>query len=139
MKKLFITLLSVISLTAFAQDKKTIVIVQPQCQNAMVAKLIKSSLSAALAQSDEWQPIERPSDEEMAKMLAAGEKVGDMPTAQYVLVTSVDDMGGMSFISCQIMDKETAASVNTAMASADSSPKSIKEACAILAKQLLAK
>ena len=139
MKKLLIILLSVVSLTAFAQDKKNIVIAQPQCQNAMVAKLIKSSLSAAFAQSDEWQPIERPSDEEMAKVLAAGGKVGDMPTAQYVLVTSVDDMGGMSFISCKIMDNETSTIVNTAMASADSSPQSIKDACASLTEQLLAK
>lgn len=127
------------SLSAFAQDKKNIVIAQPQCQNAMVANLIKSSLSAALAQSDEWQPIERPSDEEMSRAIAAGGKVGDMPTAQYVLVTSVDDMGGMSFISCRIMEIESSAIVGAAMASAESSPQSIKDASASLAQQLLAK
>ena len=139
MKKLLIILLSALSLTAFAQDKKNIVIAQPQCQNAMVAKLIKSSLSAALAQSDEWQPIERPSDEEMKKALEEGCTVGNMPTAQYVLTTAVDDMGGMSFISCRIMDIETSAIVGSAMASAESSPQSIKDACASLAQQLLAK
>lgn len=139
MNRLFFIMLLALSLTAFAQDKKNIVIAQPQCQNAMVAKMIKSSLSAAFAQSDEWQPIERSSDEEMAKMLAAGEKIGNMPTAQYVLATSVDDMGGMSFISCRIMDVESSAILGSAMASVDSSPQSIKDACASLALQLLAK
>lgn len=139
MRRLLIILLSAISLTAFAQDKKNIVIAQPQCQNAMVAKLITSSLSAALAQSDEWQPVERPSDEEMKKALEEGGTVGNMPTAQYMLTTSVDDMGGMSFISCRIMDIETSAIVGLAMASAESSPQSIKDACTSLAQQLLAK
>jgi len=139
MKKRLIILLSVVSLAAFAQDKKNIVIAEPQCQNAMVTKLIKSSLSAALAQSDEWQPIERPSDEEMARALAAGGKVGDMPTAQYVLVTSVDEMGGEYFVSCKIMDKEAATIVSAAMASASSSPQSIKDACTTLTEQLLTK
>lgn len=140
MKKIFtIIVLVALSLTAVAQDKKNIIIAQPQCQNAMVANLIKSSLSAAFAQSDEWQPIERPSDEEMARALAAGGKVGVMPTAQYVLVTTVDEMGGDSFISCKIMDKETSTIVNTAKASAKSSPKSIQKACSSLAKQLLKK
>lgn len=139
MKKLLIILLSALSLTAFAQDKKNIVIAQPQCQNAMVAKLITSSLSAALAQSDEWQPVERPSDEEMKKAMEEGGTVGNMPTAQYVLATSVDAMAGVSFISCRIMDVESSAIVGSAMASAESSPQSIKEACASLAQQLLAK
>lgn len=140
MKKIFmIIVLSALSLMAFAQDKKNIVIAQPQCQNAMVAKLITSSLSAALAQSDEWQPVERPSDEEMKKALEEGGTVGNMPTAQYMLTTSVDDMGGMSFISCKIMDIETSAIVGSAMASAESSPQSIKDACTSLAQQLLAK
>ena len=47
----------------------------------MVAKLIKSTLGAALAQSDEWQPVERPSDAEMMKALEEGGTVGNMPTA----------------------------------------------------------
>lgn len=140
MKKIFtIIVLVALSLIAFAQDKKNIVIAQPQCHNAMVAKLIKSSLSAAFAQSDEWQPIERPSDEEMKKALEEGGTVGNMPTAQYMLATSVNDMGGQSFISCRIMEIESSAIVGSAMASAESSPQSIKDASASLAQQLLAK
>ena len=139
MNRLVIILLSALSLTAFAQDKKNIVIAQPQCQNAMVVNLIKSSLSAALAQSDEWQPVERPSDEEMKRALEEGSTVGNMPTAQYVLATSVDDMGGMFFISCRIMDVESSTIVGSSMASAESSPQSIKDACASLAQQLLVK
>ena len=56
-----------------------------------------------------------------------------------MLTTSVDDMGGMSFITCRIMDIETSAVVSSAMAPAESSPQSIKDACTSLAQQLLAK
>lgn len=139
MKKIFIILLSALSLTAFAQEKKNIVISSIQCQNTMVASSVRNNLTQAFADSDEWQPIERPSDEQLKKMLDAGEEVGNIPSTKYVLSTEIQDMQSMYFISCRIMDVETTAIVYFATQMSESSPQSIQQACASLANQLLGK
>lgn len=139
MKDIFIILLSALSLTVFAQDKKRIVVSQPRCENTIVANLVKTSLSQAFADSDDWQPIERPSKDEMNRMLLEGGKIGDLPTTQYVLSADIQDMQGMCFISCLIFDKETGVVVNSATEMSESSPQNIQQACASLAKQLLEK
>ena len=139
MKKLLFILFSTLSLTAFAQDKKRIVVSQPSCENTIVANIVKTSLYQAFVDSDEWQPIEHPSEDEKNRILLEGEKIGDLPTAQYVLSTEIQDMQGMCFISCRIMNVETAAIVYTATQISESSPQSIQQACVSLAHQLLDK
>lgn len=139
MRNLFIILLSALSLTAVAQEKKNIVISPIQCENTMISCLVKSNLIKSFIQSEEWQPIERPSEDEINRMLLEGRKIGVLPTAQYVLSTDIQDMQGMCFISCRIMDAETAAIVSSATQMSASSPESIQQACASLANQLLDK
>ena len=138
MKKLLLILLSALSLTAFAQEKKTITIQQPQCSNAMVANMVKSALTNAFARSDEWQPVAEMS---LEQMMAAMDRTGNAAgsTAQYLLITAIQEMDGMCYISCKIMNLETGALDASAMEVSESSPQSIQQTCSALVKQLLEK
>ncbi|MBP5477137.1 MAG: hypothetical protein J6Y00_05570 [Paludibacteraceae bacterium] len=137
MKKLFLILAVALSLTAVAQEKKTITIQQPNCKSTMVAKLVYGTLTREFLKSEEWQLIARPSDEDIKRSIQAGEPVGDMPKAQYVLVTEILEDEDICFVECKIIDTETAVVVNSAMEMTEQSPKSIQETCVSLAKQLL--
>lgn len=119
MRKYFaLILFAVLSLTAFA-EKKTITVQQPKCDDAIVANILKASLTEALANSEEWQPV------------AAG--------GQCLLITEVSPMGKSGFISCKIMDTESARLFASATEQSQLKPKKIQKACKSLAKQLLGK
>lgn len=135
---LFFCLLSVFSLTAFAQDKKSITISPIQCQNSVVADMVKEHLIYAFVQSDEWQVLENKSVAEIKEDFARG-AIGDLPAAQYMLTTEIQDMQDMCYISCRIINKEIGAVIRSASAMVESSPQNIQQACASLANQLLEK
>lgn len=139
MKKICtIIVLAAISLIVVAQEKKTITIQQPQSKNAMVANMVKSILTNAFAHSDEWQLVAEMSLEQMmAAMEGTGKAAGN--TAQYLLITAIQEMDGKCYISCKIMNFETGAFDASAMEVSEPSPQSIQQACSSLAKQLLAK
>ena len=137
MKKLLIILLAAMTLTGFAQEKKTIAIQQPKGDNAMMANMVIGKLTTAFASSKEWQPVERPSEEEMNRRVLAGEPVGNIQPAQYILNTEIQEVFGEFMISCKIMDVETARIVNVATVMCKPTSQGIKQASSKLAKQLL--
>ena len=139
MKKLLIILLSALSLTAFAQEQKTITIMQPQCNNAMVANVVKSILESAFARSDEWQLVEGVSLEPMinASVNDNGNAVGN--TARYFLTTTILEMDDMCNISCKIINRETGTMEAYATELSETSLQSIQQATSSLVKQLLEK
>ena len=139
MRKLFIFLISALSLTAVAQEKKTIVILQPQSKNTVAANLVKGTLARAFVGSEEWQSVERPSEDEMNRMMLAGEPVGNLQPAKYILTTVINEDSGMLYITCNIIDKESGMMVGSAMEMCETSPQSILQASSSLAKQLLEK
>lgn len=139
MKKLLLILLSAMALTAVAQDKKTIAIQEPKGGNAMMANMVKNQLLTALATSDEWQSVERPSEEEMNRRLLAGEPVGNLQPTQYILAIEMQEVFGEFMISCTIIETETAMIIGAAREMCDSSPKSIQHASTEIAKQLFEK
>lgn len=140
MKKIFtIIVLAVITLMTAAQEKKTIAIQQPQGGNAMVANMVKSTLTNAFAKSEEWQPVERPSEEELNRRMLAGEPVGNLQSAQYILATEMQEVFGELMISCTIIEIETAMIIGTDRKMCQPSPQSIMQASYEIAKQLLEK
>lgn len=117
MKKLLLILLSFLSLTIVAQEKKTITIQQPKCDDAAIANILKTSLTEALVSSEKWQPVET--------------------GGQCLLIIEVSPMGDSGFISCKIMDIESARMFAYATEQSKMKPKKIQKACKSLAKQLL--
>lgn len=132
-------MLSALSLTAMAEEKKTIVIQLPTGGTAMMANMIKNQLVTAFATSEEWQPIEQPSEEEMNRRMLAGEPVGNLQTAQYILTTEMQEVFGEFMISCKIIEIETALMMDSAKEMCKPSPQSILQASTEIAKQLLEK
>lgn len=137
MKRILLVLLSALSMAVSAQEKKAIVIQQPKGDNAMIASMITGKLTAAFANSDEWQLVERPSAEEMNRRMLAGEPVGNLQPAQYILLTEIQEAFGVIMISCNIVEIETALMVGVATATCESAPQSIQQAISSLVNQLL--
>lgn len=139
MKKLLFILLSAFSLTVHAQEQKTITIMQPKCNNAMVANVVKSILESAFARSDEWQLVEGVSLEQMinASVNDNGNAVGN--TARYFLTTTIREMDDMCNISCKIINRETGTMEAYATELSETSLQSIQQATSSLVKQLLEK
>jgi hypothetical protein len=137
MKRILLVLLSAISLVVSAQEKKAIVIQQTQGDNAMIASMITGKLTAAFANSDDWQPVERPSSEETNRRMLAGEHVGNLQPAQYILLTEIQEVFGELMISCKIVEIETALTAGVATATCEPTPQSIQQASSSLVNQLL--
>ena len=133
MKKLLILFLSALSLTAFAQQKKNIRILQPKSSNEMVSRSVNNEMTRLFTESSEWQPVTYPSVDEVN----IDESKNKAQLAQYMLITEIEDMGGMYIISSKIVEIETAGVISTAMSMSESSPQSLIQACTELAKQLL--
>lgn len=120
MRKIFFFILfAALSLTIVAQEKKTITIQQPKCDNAAIANILKTSLTEALISSEEWQPVET--------------------GGQCMLIIEVFPMGDSCFISCKIMDVTSAITLATANEQSQLQPKNVQNVCKSLAKQLLEK
>ena len=132
-------LLSVLSLTVVAQEEKTIAIQQPRGGNAMAVNIVKNMLTNAFASSDEWQPVERPSEEEINMRYLAGQSVGNLQPAQYILTTEINEVLEALYISCNVTNVETGQMVSGAVEMCEPSLQSIQNACASLTKQLLEK
>jgi hypothetical protein len=117
MKKLLIILLSAFSLMVSAEEKKMISILEPKSDNAMVARMVTSTLTDEFARSQEWQPVEH--------------------GGKYILTTEINSIFGSYFINCHIIDVESAAILTTAIQETEASPQKILEACKSIATQLL--
>lgn len=123
MKKLFILLLSVLSLTAFAQQKKVAVYVTGE--QSGVSKVLGDQLVAAFAKSGKYTAIERTTsflseigkehgyqrtgavnDSEIARL---GVQFG----VNYVCVADMSDVFGEKYITARLIDVETAEIINT--------------------------
>lgn len=133
MKKILIILLSAISVTTFAQEKKNIRILQPKSGNEMVSQLVNNEMTKILTESAEWQVVAYPSVSDV-NMEESERKT---QPAQYMLITEIEDIGGMYMISSKIVEIETAGIISTAMNMSKSTPQSIIQACTEIAKQLL--
>lgn len=118
MRKLFVILLSALSLTAFAQQKKVAVYVTGEDQG--INKVLGSKLVSAIAQSDEYSAIERTesflaelSKEQNYQRTGAVDdselsRLGKQFGVQYICVAAVSKAFNEDYISARLIDVETA-------------------------------
>ena len=123
MKKLFIILLSVLSLTAFAQQKVAVYVTG---QESGIKKVLGDQLVAAFAKSGKYMAIERTASflAEMKReqnYQATGvvddnelSRLGKQFGVQLVCVADVSDVFRQKYVSARLIDVETAEVVNTA-------------------------
>ena len=127
MKKLFIILLSALSLTAFAQQKKVAVYVTGQ--QSGINKVLGDQLVAAFAKSGKYIAIERTASflaelgkEQNYQRTGAVDdnelsRLGKQFGVQLVCVADVSDVFGEKYVSARLIDVESAEVVNTSNAS----------------------
>lgn len=123
MKKLFIILLSVLSLTAFAQQKKVAVYVTGE--QSGISKVLGDQLVAAFAKSGRYSAIERTSsflaelnkEQSYQRSGAVNDnqiaRLGEQFGVNYVCVADMTDAFGEKYISARLINVETAEVVNT--------------------------
>lgn len=150
MRKLLFILLSAISLTAFAQQKKVAVYVTGQ--ESGINKVLGDQLVAAFAKSGKYIAIERTSSflaelgkEQNYQRTGAVDdnelsRLGKQFGVQLVCVADVSDVFGEKYISTRLIDVESAEVVNTSNATSklESMPELLKVTEG-LAKELTAK
>ncbi|MBO4738968.1 MAG: SUMF1/EgtB/PvdO family nonheme iron enzyme, partial [Bacteroidales bacterium] len=150
MKKIFIILFSVLSLTAFGQKKK-IALIEPRvgtgstAVSTMEKAMIRGELRNAIVQFDSYDAITRTDLDQMMKEFGSGmvnesqrKKLGEMTGAQYVLVAEAAILDeGHLIITAKIIDVETARLSNTAYEMMGTGSNELKEGCRKLAATLL--
>ena len=127
MRNLFILLLSVLSLTAVAQQKKVAVYVTGE--DANINKVLGSKLVSAIARSNEFSAIERTesflaelSKEQNYQRTGAVDdselsRLGKQFGVQYICVAAVSDAFNEKYLSARLIDVETAQVERTASSS----------------------
>jgi len=124
MKKLLLILLSALSLTAFAQQKKVAVYVTGQ--QTGINKVLGDQLVSAFAKSGKYIAIERTAsflaelnkEQSYQRTGAVGDneiaRLGEQFGVQLVCVADVSDVFGEKYVSARLIDVESAEVVNTA-------------------------
>jgi curli biogenesis system outer membrane secretion channel CsgG len=124
MRKLLVILLSVLSLTAMAQNKRVAVYVIGD--DAGINKVLGSRLVSAIARSDEYSAIERTTaflnelskEQDYQRTGAVDDsdlsRLGKQFGAQYVCVATVSDAFNEKYLSARLIDVETAQVERTA-------------------------
>ena len=127
MKQLLIILLSALSLTAFAQQKKVAVYVTGE--DAGINKVLGSKLVSAIARSNEFSAIERTesflaelSKEQNYQRTGAVDdselsRLGKQFGVQYICVAAVSEAFDEKYLSARLIDVETAQVERTASSS----------------------
>jgi hypothetical protein len=150
MKKLIIILLSVVALTAFAQQKKVAVYVTGE--QSGISKVLGDQLVAAFAKSGKYIAIERTASflaelgkEQNYQRTGAVDdnelsRLGKQFGVQLVCVADVSDVFGEKYVSARLIDVESAEVINTSNASSklENMPELLKVTDK-LAKELTAK
>lgn len=153
MRKLFIILLSVLSLTALAQDVKKVAILETVDKVGDVpygVKLqVRMSLTYAISNTPGYEGYDRV---DMASIMgeqnfqrtgmvsdAQIKKLGEMTGAQYVLIAEAAIYDPQNIIiTAKVLDVETGGVANSAPpAFANKDPEKMQEACVTLARKLL--
>ena len=99
MKKILFVLLSILSLTAAAQEKQTILIKQPQGGSELTQRLLTTALTKAATESVNYQPFERSIKQDTL--------IGKSLTPEYMLVTEINELYNIQMVFVKIIDVET--------------------------------
>lgn len=151
MKKLFIILLSALSLTAFAQEKKVAILDAVDRQNEIsygVKLMVRSHLAEAVTNTPGYEAYDRTNlqqifdEQEFQRTGYVSDddikRIGEMTGVQYVLVAEVSKLDAKNlFLAAKILNVETARVEKTANTMSQTDIQSLQKSTQDLASRLL--
>lgn len=128
-----IILLTVLSLTAVAQEKHKIIINEPKGGSEFTQRLLTNALTKAAAESDNYQPFKRSIEQDTL--------IGKCLTPEYMLVTEINESYNIQMVVVRIIDFKSFNIVKSLMREYDLSLKldELREKYMELANELFSK
>lgn len=150
MRKKLIIILSILSLTAFAQDKKTVAVLDPICRdnsvNAFYQQMVRGAMESAVTASNEYEAYDRSAFDMIQKEQAfqrSGavsdsqiKKMGEMAGVDYVLVSEVTAYEGYLSAIVKILNVTTGKYDKSVDDFMQLTPESVRGKCKELASSL---
>ena len=150
MKKLFIILLSALSLTAVAQNKKTVAVLDPICRdnsvNVFFQQMVRGAMESAVTMSNEYEAYDRSAFDQIQKEQAFQrtgavsdsqiKKMGELAGVDYVLVSEVSAYEGYLSTIIKILNVTTGKYDKSADDYMELKPESVKTKCREMASSL---
>lgn len=150
MKNILIILLSALSLTAFAQDKKTVAVLDPICRdnsvNPFYQQMVRGAMESAVTASVEYEAYDRSAFDMIQKEQAFQrtgavsdsqiKKMGEMAGVDYVLVSEVSAYEGYLSAIVKILNVTTGKYDKSIDDYMQLSPESVKGKCKEMASSL---
>ena len=150
MQKILIFLLSALSLTAVAQQKKTVAVLNPICRdksvNAFFQQMVRGAMESAVTASEEYEAYDRSAFDQIQKEQAFQrtgavndsqiKKMGEMAGVDYVLVSEVSAYDGYLATISKILNVTTGKYDKSADDYMELKPESVKTKCREMASSL---
>ena len=150
MKKLLIILLSTLSLTAVAQNKKTVAVLDPICRdksvNAFFQQMVRGAMESAVTASIEYEAYDRSAFDQIQKEQAFQrtgavndsqiKKMGELAGVDYVLVSEVSAYEGYLSTIIKILNVTTGKYDKSVDDYMELKPESVKNKCREMAASL---
>jgi hypothetical protein len=150
MKKLFILLLSVLSLTAVAQNKKTVAVLDPICRdnsvNVFFQQMVRGAMESSITASSEYKAYDRSAFDQIQKEQAFQrtgavndsqiKKMGELAGVDYVLVSEVSAYEGYLSTIIKILNVTTGEYDKSVDDYMELKPESVKNKCREMASSL---
>lgn len=151
MKKLLLILLSALSLTALAQNRKTVAVLDPICRdnsvNAFFKLQVRGAMESAVTASTEYEAYDRSAFDQIqeehtfqrtgAVNDSTIKKMGEMAGVDYVLVSEVSAYEGYLSVIVKILNVTTGRSNKSKKDLMKLNPENVNEKCDELALALL--
>lgn len=150
MKKLLIILLSALSLTAVAQNKKTVAVLDPICRdnsvNVFFQQMVRGAMESAVTMSNEYEAYDRSAFDQIQNEQAFQrtgavndsqiKKMGELAGVDYVLVSEVSAYEGYLATIIKILNVTTGKYDKSADDYMELKPESVKTKCREMASSL---
>lgn len=150
MKKLFIILLSALSLTVVAQEKKTVAVLNPICRdnsvNAFYQQMVRGAMESAVTASEEYEAYDRSAfdmiqqEQAFQRTGAVNDsqilKMGEMAGVDYVLVPEVSAYDGYMSTIVKILNVTTGKYDKSVDDYTQLNPEDVKKKCSEMASSL---
>ena len=150
MKKLLIILFSAISLTAMAQNKKTVAVLDPICRdnsvNIFFQQIVRGTMESTVGSTDEYETFDRTaldaimSEHNFQRSGAVKDeqirRLGELAGVNYVLVTEVSADDNYINVIVKIVNIETGQSSKPKSELMEKTPPVVQNSCRALAAQV---
>lgn len=150
MRNLLIILLSVLSLAAFAQDKKTVAVLDPICRdnsvNPFYQQMVRGAMESAVTASSEYEAYDRSAFDQIQKEQAFQrtgavndsqiKQMGEMAGVDYVLVSEVSAYEGYLSTIIKILNVTTGKYDKSTDDYMELEPAAVKSKCREMASSL---